>query len=266
MVSPLRIAREAASTPGSGKGKFLNEYLTWRGLSYAHFYHFPMLATGATLAQIPSWARDTLKAHAGDARSPSVSRESMLRARSGNKAWDALQAYLIETGELHNNARMGWGKAIAKWSDSPEAAVNNLIELNNLFALDGHAPPSYGGLFGSLGLFEGPGKGGEGPVLGKINYKPPKAKYSSVCSQIPELFKLLQESKQKLGASHQSTPARRSVLFEPPSRKAAPPPEEVPSRKPEAVTEVAGRKRRWGGGELRWVAKQQIDSIDLTEE
>ena len=29
-------------------------------------------------------------------------------------------------------------------------------ELNNRFALDGHAPPSYGGVLGCLGLFEGP--------------------------------------------------------------------------------------------------------------
>lgn len=58
MVSPMRIAREANAASGAGKSKFLHEFLTWRGLAYAHFYHFPMPSTGATLEQLPSWAQD----------------------------------------------------------------------------------------------------------------------------------------------------------------------------------------------------------------
>ncbi len=36
------------------------------------------------------------------------------------QVWDALQASLRHTGELHNNARMGWGKAVVGWSEGPE--------------------------------------------------------------------------------------------------------------------------------------------------
>ena len=34
-----------------------------------------------------------------------------------------------ETGELHNNARMGWGKAVARWTASPVEALETLLEL-----------------------------------------------------------------------------------------------------------------------------------------
>jgi len=184
MVSPLRIAREATATPGSGKSKFLNEFLTWRGLTYAWCYHFPMPSSGCTLSQLPSWASETLQKHASDART-SIALDRLASASSGDRAWDGMQRYLVETGELHNNARMGWGCSIPKWTSSPEDAIRTLIHLNNVFALDGHAPPSYGGLLGCIGLFSGPK--GESPIFGKVSARSPKAKYASMPSQISML-------------------------------------------------------------------------------
>merc|ERR1719433_469800 len=81
---------------------------------------------------------------------------------------------------------MGWGKAVARWARSPQDAIDLLVELNNRFALDGHAPPSYGGLLGCLGLFEGPKQ--EGKVLGKVASKPPKARYASLAIRAAELL------------------------------------------------------------------------------
>ena len=57
--------------------------------------------------------------------------------------WNAMQMALVKTGELHNNLRMTWGKAIHHWSASPEEALERLEHLNNKYALDGSAPPSY---------------------------------------------------------------------------------------------------------------------------
>jgi len=184
MVSPMRIAREAHAATGSGKSKFLQEFLVWRGLAYAYCYHFPMPATRVTLGQLPDWARETLQKH-GSERRRSVSIEQLAAGQSGNTAWDGMQRYLVQSGELHNNARMGWGKAVAMWASSPEEAIDWLLELNNRFALDGHAPPSYGGLLGCLGLFEGPKF--EQRIMGKVSYKPPKAKYATLCEQIKKL-------------------------------------------------------------------------------
>jgi len=185
MVSPIRLAREVAITSGAGKSKFLFEFLTWRGLAYAHCYHFPMPATGATMTQLPAWAQETLRRHSADTRRV-VPLEQLAKGHSGNPAWDGMQRYLVETGELHNNARMGWGKAIVSWCSSPEEALRALEGLNNRFALDGHAPPSYGGLLGCLGLFEGPGKA-ETRVLGRIGYRPPKPRYADLPSLVGEL-------------------------------------------------------------------------------
>jgi len=197
MVSPLRLAREASSAKASGKAKFLNEFLTWRGLSYAWCYHFPMPSSGCTLDQLPSWASQTLRAHRSDPRMKIHSRDTLARACSGDPAWDGMQRYLVETGELHNNARMGWGGAIPRWTASPEDALCMLIDLNNTFALDGHAPPSYGGLLGCLGLFSGPK--GDTPIFGKVSARAPKAKYASLPSQISVLMSglLLQNSSQQ---------------------------------------------------------------------
>merc|ERR1719215_1685622 len=111
--------------------------------------------------------------------------QGLSEGRSGDASWDGMQSYLIQTGELHNNARMGWGKAIARWAPSPQGAIDLLVELNNKFALDGHAPPSYAGLLGCLGLFEGPKE--ERSVLGKVSFKPPKAKYAALRGLAGEL-------------------------------------------------------------------------------
>ena len=59
--------------------------------------------------------------------------------------------------EMHNNARMGWGSQVVRWTvGGPQIAMETLLLLNNTFALDGHSPCSYGGLLGCLGLFSGP--------------------------------------------------------------------------------------------------------------
>jgi hypothetical protein len=184
MVSPMRLAYETSIAKGAGKSKFLNEFLTWRGLAYAWCYHFPMSSSGCTMEQLPNWASDTLKKHASDPRTV-LSRERLANACSGNRAWDGMQRYLVETGELHNNARMGWGCAIPAWTASPEDALRMLIDLNNTFALDGHSPPSYAGLLGCLGLFSGPKR--ESPVFGKVSARSPKAKYAALAAQISVL-------------------------------------------------------------------------------
>ena len=108
--------------------------------------------------------------------------EALRSACSGHKVWDAMQAYLIATGELHNNARMGWGKAVIGWSASPEEGLATLLDLNHRFALDGHAPPSYGGVLGCFGLFEGPKA--ESHVYGKVASKPLKGKYAQLAPDL----------------------------------------------------------------------------------
>jgi deoxyribodipyrimidine photo-lyase len=72
-------------------------------------------------------------------------------------------------GRIHNYLRMLWGKKILHWSESPQRALEIMIELNNKYALDGRDPNSYSGIFWVLGRYDR-AWGPERPVFGKIRY------------------------------------------------------------------------------------------------
>lgn len=152
MVSALRIARECTALPGDGPEKYLDELLVWRELAYAFCYWH---ASPTTIEGIPSWARETLAKHERDTRDV-LSWERLARAQSGDALWDATQTSLVRHGELHNNVRMTWGKALPLWSDNAEQALERLVDLNHRYALDGRDPASYGGLLWCLGQFDRP--------------------------------------------------------------------------------------------------------------
>ena len=186
--------------------KYLDEFLTWRELSHAFTFHScggdwssvpsqetvraaPHDVSFASRHLIPQWARAALAAADREQRaslssfvSPPLSSaaggeevptipDELSFGRTGDAFWDACQRHLVATGELHNNLRMTWGKAIVQWALNPppwatrsaslhssasERAVAWLGNLNDRFALDGSSPPSYGGLLWTLGLFDSP--------------------------------------------------------------------------------------------------------------
>ena len=92
--------------------------------------------------------------HAQDPRPANFTPEQLERAKTGDPLWDVLQRSLLRQGELHNNVRMTWGKALLQWTSSPAEALRRLIDLNHRFALDGSDPNSYGGILWCLGLFD----------------------------------------------------------------------------------------------------------------
>jgi len=165
-ISPFRIAREANAIGGRGSEKFLDELLVWREMSY-HFCANTSPDDLETLRALPSWARDTLEDHRADPRTRELTWDDLHRARSGSPLWDAAQRSLLCNGELHNNVRMTWGKAIPRWTPTPEDALRALIDLNHRFALDGNNPNSYGGLLWCLGQFDRPFEPPQ-PILGTI--------------------------------------------------------------------------------------------------
>lgn len=154
-VSPLRIARQAAqaSCDAESRDKFLDELLTWRELAHVFCTYEP---AHETLAAVPDWAKKTLRAHEADPRRLLPSWEQLSRGDTGEPLWDAAQRSLRIHGELHNNLRMTWGKAMLAWTPNAQAALSMLIDLNHRYALDGRDPSSYGGILWCLGQFDRP--------------------------------------------------------------------------------------------------------------
>ena len=168
MVSPMQIAREAAAIGGSGAEKFLDEMLVWRELAYAFCRYRP---GHARFSALPGWAQQTLVRHASDPRPQIHSWETLARGETGDAIWDAAQKSLLVHGELHNNVRMTWGKAILNWTTDPREALRVIIDLNHRFALDGQDPASYGGILWCLGQFDRPFEP-ERPIVGTVRPRP----------------------------------------------------------------------------------------------
>ena len=153
MVSPLRIAREAQQAGNPGAEKFLDELLIWRELAYGYCRYTPHYDQWESL---PGWAQTTLAEHARDPRPNVYTWEQLARAETDDELWNIAQRSLLIAGELHNNVRMTWGKAILNWTSSPQDALRWMIDLNHRYALDGRDPASYGGLMWCLGQFDRP--------------------------------------------------------------------------------------------------------------
>lgn len=164
MVSAFRLAREAQAARAE---KYLDELLIWRELAYAFCYFSRELETSKSL---PEWANATLTEHQADLRT-TLSWERLARAKSGARLWDAAQRSLLKHGELHNNVRMTWGKALVQWSKDHSQALERLIDLNHRYALDGRDPASYGGILWCLGQFDRPFLP-EQPIYGTVRTRP----------------------------------------------------------------------------------------------
>jgi deoxyribodipyrimidine photolyase len=54
-------------------------------------------------------------------RASAASTTSGLARGSGDRLWDLAQRSLLVHGELHNNLRMTWAKAIPGWTQGPRA-------------------------------------------------------------------------------------------------------------------------------------------------
>jgi photolyase PhrII len=168
MVSPLRIAREAAAQKGDGPEKYLDELLIWRELAHA-FCHYRN--DHDHWSAVPDWARRTLELHAKERRAVLYSWEQLARGETDDALWNHAQKSLLMHGELHNNIRMTWGKSILNWTQCPKTALKYMLDLNHRYALDGRDPGSYGGILWCLGQFDRPFEP-EIPVLGTVRPRP----------------------------------------------------------------------------------------------
>ena len=176
LVPNFKTSQLAAKANGARAGwwgledhaeSFLDELITWRELGFNmcalrpdDYYKYESL---------PDWAQQTLEEHASDPREWVYSLEEFEKAQTHDDVWNAAQNQLIREGRIHNYLRMLWGKKILHWSESPQVALEIMVELNNKYAVDGRDPNSYSGIFWVLGRYDR-AWGPEREIFGKIRY------------------------------------------------------------------------------------------------
>lgn len=154
IVSIFRIVHEvklAQAAKVAGADKFEEEIVKWREMSYAHAFS---RMDYNDISTIPKWAILWIDTKEKDI-DENFSISNLDNGESPNEKWNAMQKYLIRTGELHNNVRMTWGKTVVEWLSSQPLRSSVVIQvlnyLNDRYALDGLSPPSYAGINWCLG-------------------------------------------------------------------------------------------------------------------
>ena len=145
---------------------FLDQLVTWRELGYNFCQRRDDYDQYDSL---PDWAKNTLKAHAGDVRLHEYSLDQLEAADSHDEVWNAAQRQLLREGVIAGYLRMLWGKKILEWSPNPQKALELMIYLNDRYALDGRDPNSYSGIYWCLGRYDR-AFGPERPIFGKVRY------------------------------------------------------------------------------------------------
>lgn len=151
---------------GTSAEAFLDQLCTWREIGFNMCVQQPDYDRYRSL---PDWAQKTLAEHADDPRPHRYSLEQFELAKTSDPLWNAAQRQLVREGRIHNYMRMLWGKKILHWSESPQAALDIMLHLNNKYALDGRDPNSYSGIFWVLGRYDR-AWGPEREIFGKIRY------------------------------------------------------------------------------------------------
>lgn len=146
---------------------FLDQVLTWREIGFNMSHRNPRAYD--KYESLPDWALKTLQQHTKDPRPVIYSHEELEHSQTHDELWNAAQRQLVTTGTMQNYLRMLWGKNILQWTETPQQALEILIDLNNKYALDGRDPNSYGGIFWVLGRYDrawGPTR----PIFGNVRY------------------------------------------------------------------------------------------------
>jgi len=164
MIAPAYIlSRLDNKTTSENTKSYLEELLVRRELTH-NFVHFA--DDYQSLSALPEWAQETLENHKNDDREHTYTRSEFEAADTHDEAWNESMQRMKTTGYLHNHMRMYWGKQILAWSESPEAAHETLLYLNNKYFLDGNDPNSYANVLWIFGLHDRAWK--ETEVFGKV--------------------------------------------------------------------------------------------------
>ncbi|MCU1263516.1 MAG: Deoxyribodipyrimidine photo-lyase type [Bryobacterales bacterium] len=145
--------------------EFLEELIVRRELAF-NFARFT--ARQDSLDALPEWCRTTMREHAEDARGHVYTAKQMEAAETYDPLWNATQKELLLRGKIHGYYRMYWGKKMIEWSKTYEDALELMIRLHDVYALDGRDPNTYTNILWCFGLHDRPW--GTRPVFGSLRY------------------------------------------------------------------------------------------------
>lgn len=169
-ISPVEIAlaiREAESGDGDDRGAYLEELIVRRELAMNHVFYTQ--GYDDYDKAVPDWARKTLAEHADDERPHRYTEQQLAAGETHDLYWNAAMREMRETGYMHNQLRMYWGKKILEWSPSPKEGFARTLRLNNRYFLDGRDPNSFTNVAWVYGLHDRPWQTRK--VFGTVRYQ-----------------------------------------------------------------------------------------------
>ncbi|RAH14062.1 MAG: hypothetical protein CMB56_006435 [Methanobacteriota archaeon] len=163
-LSPVKVVREASLLGTKSAQKFIDELIIFREHAWHHSFG---IKDPYCISNLPLWAIESWEKTSTDPRSPLLSENQLEFYESPSNLWNLCQKSLVRHGELHNNLRMTWGKAIPLWTESLAKSISVTQYLNDKYALDGRDPSSIAGVQWCHGLFDRPFFPSE-PILGLV--------------------------------------------------------------------------------------------------
>ncbi|TXN64792.1 deoxyribodipyrimidine photo-lyase [Methylobacterium sp. WL6] len=169
-ISPVEIAlavRAAKDGDGDDRGAYLEELIVRRELASNHVFYTDGYDDYAKA--VPDWAQKTLAEHADDPRPYRYTEAQLAAGETHDRYWNAAQAEMRETGYMHNQLRMYWGKKILEWSPSPKVGFERTLRINNRYFLDGRDANSFTNVAWVYGLHDRPWA--RRKVFGTVRYQ-----------------------------------------------------------------------------------------------
>ena len=167
-ISALEVAlavRDYAAEHKLIADEFLEELIVRRELAFNFARH---TSDPNSFDNLPDWARRTLHEHASDKRAFIYSRDEFAAASTHDPLWNATQKEMLKRGTIHGYYRMYWGKKILDWSQTPEEALDTMVYIHDVWALDGRDPNTAANILWCLGLHDRPWP--ERPIFGEVRY------------------------------------------------------------------------------------------------
>jgi deoxyribodipyrimidine photo-lyase len=162
----IALAVRDSSAPAEARDAFLEQLLVRRTLAFNLARENP---AHASLDALPSWARASLREHETDPRPRLYTRRQLEDAATDDPVWNAAQRELRATGVIQNYLRMLWGKGVIAWKKTAQEAFDDLVYLNDRWAIDGRDPNSYTNILWCFGKHDrawGPKR----PIFGIVRY------------------------------------------------------------------------------------------------